>query len=367
VRDVDTVARLGGDEFVVMLLNLGAAPLEAAAQAQKIGETILTTLNQPYQLQDVEYISTCSIGASLFGTVHQEAAELLKQADIAMYHVKKAGRNALCFFDPAMLSAITARADIERDLRRALEDEQLVLHFQMQVQGKGQVVGAEVLIRWQHPERGMVPPAQFIGLAEDTGLILPIGAWVLRTACRQLKRWESSPATSALQLAVNVSARQFREPDFVQSVQQVVQETGIQAHLLKVELTESVVLDNIDDTIAKMRALKELGVRFSMDDFGTGYSSLAYLTRLPLDQLKIDQSFVRNIGVLSADSAVIDSIIGLARSLGLEVIAEGVETLEQRDFLAEHGCSMYQGFYFGKPVPVAQLEERLAQQQAHSS
>ena len=359
VREGDTVARLGGDEFVVMLQNLSTDTVEAARQAQKVGHTILDSLNAPYRLLDTEHTSTCSMGATLFGKTQQDSAELLKQADIAMYQVKNAGRNALCFFDPAMLSAITARAEIERDLRHALESDQLVLHYQVQVAEHGRPVGAEVLIRWQHPERGMVPPGQFIALAEETGLILPIGAWVLRTACLQLKVWESLPVAADLQLAVNVSARQFRGADFVQTVRDIVRETGIKPELLKLELTESVVLDNINDTIEKMQTLKAMGVRFSMDDFGTGYSSLAYLTRLPLDQLKIDQSFVRNIGMLTADSAVIDSIIGLARSLELDVIAEGVETAAQRDFLAEHGCENCQGYFFGKPVPIDDFEALL--------
>jgi diguanylate cyclase (GGDEF)-like protein len=359
VREEDTVARLGGDEFVVMLQSLSTRPEEAASQAQKVGETILTSLNKPYQLNGTEYNSSCSVGATLFGKTHQDAADLLKQADIAMYQVKNTGRNALCFFDPNMLAAITARADTERALRQALELKQLVLHYQIQVAAHGSPIGAEVLIRWQHPERGMVPPGQFIGLAEETGLILPIGEWVLRTACEQLKRWEAHPRASALKLAVNVSARQFRAPGFVQLVGSIVRETGIQPKLLKLELTESMVLDNIADTIATMQQLKALGVGFSIDDFGTGYSSLAYLTQLPLDQLKIDQSFVRNIGLQASDSAVIDTIIGLARSLGLEVIAEGVETSEQRDFLAQHGCERCQGYLFGKPVPITEFEASL--------
>jgi len=359
VREEDTVARLGGDEFVVMLQSLSSSPEEAALQAQNVGETILGSLNKPYLLNGNEYNSSCSLGATLFGKIHQDAADLLKQADIAMYQVKNTGRNALCFFDPNMLATITARADIERALRQALELKQLVLHYQIQVAAHGRPVGAEVLIRWQHPERGMVPPGQFISLAEETGLILPIGEWVLRTACQQLKRWETHPLASVLQLAVNVSARQFRAPDFVQMVNRIVLETGIQPRLLKLELTESMVLDNINDTIATMQQLKSLGVRFSIDDFGTGYSSLAYLTRLPLDQLKIDQSFVRNIGLQASDSAVIDTIIGLARSLGLDVIAEGVETTEQRDFLAQHGCERCQGYLFGKPVTLEAFEAAL--------
>jgi diguanylate cyclase (GGDEF)-like protein len=362
VREEDTVARLGGDEFVVMLQSLSPEPLEAAAQAKKVCETILGSLTQPYTLNDTPYTSTCSVGATLFGKTHQEAADLLKQADIAMYQVKNSGRNAMCFFDPYMLTNITAKADLERALRQALERNQLVLHFQVQVAAHGRPIGAEVLIRWQHPERGMVPPGQFIGLAEETGLILPIGEWVLRTACQQLKRWETTPHAATLQLAVNVSARQFRAADFVNQVQRIVLETGVQPHLLKLELTESLVLDNINETVEKMQQLKAMGVRFSMDDFGTGYSSLAYLTRLPLDQLKIDQSFVRNIGLQASDSAVIDTIIGLGRSLGLEVIAEGVETAEQRDFLAEHGCERCQGYLFGKPMAIEAFESALMAQ-----
>ena len=362
VREEDTVARLGGDEFVIMLQSLSREPLDAAAQAKKVGETILGSLTLPYTLKGTEHTSTCSMGATIFGKTHQDAADLLKQADIAMYQVKNSGRNALCFFDPYMLTNITARAELERALRQALELQQLVLHFQVQVTTHGRPIGAEVLIRWQHPERGMVPPGQFIGLAEETGLILPIGEWVLRSACQQLKRWEATPHAATLQMAVNVSARQFRDADFVHQVQRIVLETGVQPRLLKLELTESLVLDNINETVEKMQQLKAMGVRFSMDDFGTGYSSLAYLTRLPLDQLKIDQSFVRNIGLQASDSAVIDTIIGLGRSLGLEVIAEGVETAEQRDFLAAHGCERCQGYLFGKPMAIEAFESALVAQ-----
>ena len=355
VREEDTVARLGGDEFVVMLQNLSSDPMEAANKAQTVGESILSHLNKPYQLLQSEYTSTCSIGATLFGTLHQDASELLKEADIAMYQVKNAGRNGLCFFDPGMLAAITARADMERDLRNALVTQQLLLYYQVQTGEHGRPIGAEALLRWQHPNLGLVLPGQFIALAEETGLILSIGEWVLRTACLQLKAWEGTPAGS-LQLAVNVSARQFRNAGFVQQVEAIVLQTGAQAHLLKLELTESMVLDNIADTIRKMQQLRALGVNFSLDDFGTGYSSLAYLTQLPLDQLKIDQSFVRNIGAQAGDSAVIDTIISLARSLNLEVIAEGVETTEQRDFLAQHGCTHCQGYLFGRPIPIQDFE-----------
>ncbi len=356
VRDEDTVARLGGDEFVVMLQGLSADSREAATQTKTLGDSILANLNLPYQLQSAEYASTCSVGATLFGERLEDANELLKQADIAMYQVKTTGRNALCFFDPKMLTAITMRADLERDLRHALAENQFVLYFQVQVAEHARPVGAEVLIRWLHPRNGMVPPMDFIGLAEETGLIIPIGEWVIRTACQQLKEWETVPCASGLQLAVNVSARQFMTPEFVDQVRAILRETGARANLLKLELTESVVLDNIKDAIEKMQALKAMGVRFSMDDFGTGYSSLSYLTRLPLDQLKIDQSFVRNIDQQATDLVVVDTIIGLASNLGLEVIAEGVETTLQRDLLLEHGCRLCQGYLFGKPMPVQAFE-----------
>jgi len=360
VREEDTVARLGGDEFVVMLQNLSAVPMEAATQTKVLAENILANLNQPYVLQDKQHTNTCSVGATLFGDVHEEAGELLKRADIAMYEVKTTGRNGLCFFDPQMLDAITVRAELERDLRHALTESQFALHFQVQVADNGRAIGAEVLIRWLHPVKGLVAPLQFIGLAEETGLIIPIGEWVLQTACQQLRRWESDPIATEFQLAVNVSARQFRAVDFVDRVRAILAQTGARAGHLKLELTESIVLDNVKDAIEKMHSLKALGVRLSMDDFGTGYSSLSYLTRLPLDQLKIDQSFVRNIGVQTSDTVVIDTIIGLAKSLSLEVIAEGVETTEQRDFLSAHGCRLCQGYLLGKPMPIGDFEALLS-------
>ena len=359
VREEDTVARLGGDEFVVMLQGLSQQVIEAAAQTKMIGENILASLNQPYQLAEHTHRNTCSMGATFFSGGQQTATDLLKQADIAMYQVKTSGRNALCFFDPEMLAAITTRADLEKDLRQALSSEQFELYYQVQVTHDGRAVGAEALIRWQHPQRGLVSPAEFIGLAEETALIIPIGLWVLTTACAQLKSWENTPGRRSLQLAVNVSARQFRQPDFVEQVRSVLQQTGANPNQLKLELTETLVLDNVQDTIQKMKALKAMGVRFSMDDFGTGHSSLAYLTQLPLDQLKIDQSFVRNIGIQATDSVIIDTIIGMANNLGLEVIAEGVETSSQREFLEQHGCPLCQGYLFSKPVPLTAFEKLL--------
>lgn len=360
VREEDTVARLGGDEFVVMLHELSEHSQEAAALAQRIGEKILERLNQTYQLATHTYHSTPSIGATLFGALHQAPADLLKQADIAMYQVKVRGRNALCFFDPKMQAAITARAQLVADLHAALANEQFELYYQPQIELDGPVVGAEALIRWKHPLRGTVSPIEFIAVAEESELILPIGLWVLRTACRQLAAWQEDVRDRELHLSVNVSARQFRQRDFVAQVASVMRETAASPHLLTLELTESLVLDNVDDTITKMSELKALGVQFSVDDFGTGHSSLAYLTRLPLDQLKIDQSFVRNIGIKHTDDVIVQTIIGMARNLGLEVIAEGVETLAQQEFLARHGCTLYQGYLYGKPTSLAQFEALLA-------
>jgi predicted signal transduction protein with EAL and GGDEF domain len=359
VRELDTVARLGGDEFVVMLKDLSADPQHAAQVAQNIGEEMLLTLDQPYQLGEHTHRSTCSLGATLFGAEAQSAAELLKQADIAMYQVKARRGNALCFFDPLMQAAISDRAQLEVDLRSALEHGEFVLHYQPQFAQDGRVVGAEALLRWNHPKQGLLAPGAFIMVAEESELIVPMGDWVLRTACQQLAAWQDDPQFGTLQLSVNVSARQFRQSDFVQSVTEVVTASGIAPHLLKLELTESLMLDKVDDCIAKMGELKACGIRFSLDDFGTGYSSLAYLTRLSLDQLKIDQSFVRNLGVRHSDGLIVQTIVGMARSLGLEVMAEGVETAEQRELLAQYGCGLYQGYFFARPAPVERLQEQI--------
>ena len=356
VREADTVARLGGDEFVVMLQDLSVHAMEAASQAKIVGDGMLAALNEPYDLNGTVYRSTCSVGATLFGDTQQASSELLKQADIAMYQVKNAGRNALCFFDPQMLVAIESRAELEHDLRQALALGEFQLYYQLQVNHQSQPVGVEALVRWSHPRRGMVSPLTFIGLAEETGLIVPMGEWVLRTACAQLAQWAGQPARAELQMAVNVSALQFRQEGFVDQVQAVLRDTGANPERLKLELTESLVLDNVQDTIAKMQDLKALGLRFAMDDFGTGQSSLTYLTRLPLDQLKIDQSFIRNLGEQAADAVMVQTIIGMAETLGLEVIAEGVETDEQRDFLAAHGCHLFQGYLFARPLPATELE-----------
>ncbi|MCX7193752.1 MAG: EAL domain-containing protein [Proteobacteria bacterium] len=362
IREGDTVARLGGDEFVVLLEDLSTQALEAAEQTESVGEKILATLNLPYQLASHDCRSTPSIGATLFNGHERPIEELMKQADIAMYQSKKAGRNTLRFFDPMMQHTINARAALEGELRKALENRQFHLHYQIQVDSLRRPLGAESLIRWIHPERGMISPAQFIPLAEETGMILPIGLWVLETACSQIKTWQDETLTRDLILSVNVSARQFRQADFVAQVQQVIQRHGINPDGLKLELTESLLLENIEDTITTMSELKDLGVRFSLDDFGTGYSSLQYLKRLPLDQLKIDQSFVRDITFDASDMAIVRTIIAMAHSLNLDVIAEGVETEEQRQLLLDIGCAHFQGYLFGKPVSIEQFKLLLAAQ-----
>jgi len=285
--------------------------------------------------------------------------ELLKRADIAMYQAKSAGRNTLRFYDPAMQAVLEARAALESDLRSAITEKQFKLYYQMQVDHAGRTHSAEALIRWHHPQRGLVPPLQFIPLAEETGLILPIGQWVLETACAQIKAWEADPVTCDLQIAVNVSAYQFHDPGFVEQVSEMLNRYGIKAGRLKLELTESLVLNNVEEAIIKMNALRDFGVRFSMDDFGTGFSSLSYLTKLPLDQLKIDQSFVRNMCINHRDAVVVQTIIGMANNLGIEVIAEGVELESQRVFLETHQCKLCQGYLFSRPLPVEEFEDKL--------
>jgi diguanylate cyclase (GGDEF)-like protein len=356
VRECDTVARLGGDEFVVVLEALSQLTLDSAVQAEMIGHKIIDILNQPYQLGTYEYHSTPSIGITLFNGQEQSSAELLKQADIAMYQAKTSGRNALRFFNQTMQATINARVSLEEDLRLGLKANQFILYYQPQVNHGGQIIGAEVLIRWQHPQRGLVPPAEFIPLAEETHLILNIGEWVLETACAQLKIWEGSELTRHLELAVNVSARQFHQIDFVMQVSQILNFNGINPTLLKLELTESLVLNDIDDTILKMNALRKIGVRFSMDDFGTGYSALSSLKKLPLDQLKIDQSFVRDISIDPDNTIIVETIIAMANKLNMEVIAEGVETEAQREFLQQHNCLLFQGYLFSRPVPIEEFE-----------
>ncbi len=357
-REGDTVARVGGDEFIVMLEGLSLEPEHAASQANTVAEKIRQSLNRPYDLKGYEHLSSCSIGISLFSQ-GGSAEDLLKNADMAMYEAKGAGRNTIRFFDPAMQSVLEARAILETDFRQALVQHQFALYFQIQVNEHNHPIGAEALVRWHHPKLGLVSPAVFIPLAEETGLILPLGKWVLEMACAQLKVWEQNALTRDLVLAVNVSAKEFRQPHFAAQVKTVLQRHAINQRLLKLELTESMLHENINETILIMREMKEAGAQFSLDDFGTGYSSLQYLKRLPLDQLKIDQSFVRDISTDPSDEAIVRTIVAIAQSLNLDVIAEGVETKEQQQLLLDSGCASFQGYLFGKPVAIEQFEESL--------
>ncbi|MFM2275201.1 MAG: hypothetical protein RL211_1073 [Pseudomonadota bacterium] len=356
VRKSDTVARLGGDEFVVILDNLSPNETEAATQTEAIGAKILASLNQAYLLGDVTHHSTPSVGATLYKGHQTSIDGLLKQADLAMYKSKEAGRNTLRFFDPEMEIAVLQRVGLEQDLREALLKNQFLVYYQAQVDGESRVTGAEVLVRWQHPERGLVSPADFIPLAEDTGLILPLGQWVLESACSQLAQWAMDPALAHLTLSVNVSAFQFRNPDFLDQVFTTLQRTGADPFKLKLELTESLLIFDIEGVIQKMLLLKSRGIGFMLDDFGTGYSSLSYLKRMPLEHLKIDQSFVRDMLTDPNDASIVMTIIALAHNLGKGVIAEGVENEPQKDFLANAGCRLFQGYLIARPLPVSQFE-----------
>ena len=355
-REDHSVARLGGDEFVIVLENLGQLEPDAAVGARAVAEKCLAALCAAYLLCGRTFQCTASIGMTLFCGDKVRIDQLMKQADLAMYKAKENGRNSVCFFDPEMELALLNRVALNKDLREAVQSEQFFLHYQAQVDDEGRVLGAEVLVRWQHPQRGMVSPADFIPLAEETGLILPLGDWVLNTACRQLARWAGLTGMAHLTLSVNVSARQFAQADFVAKVKAVLKSTGANPERLKLELTESLLVGDVQAIIKTMFALKAQGIGFSLDDFGTGYSSLAYLKRLPLDQLKIDQSFVHDVLVDDNDAAIARTIVTLAKSLGLGVIAEGVESQMQRDFLARAGCLTYQGYFFGRPLPLRDFE-----------
>ena len=355
VREADTVARLGGDEFAVILDDLSSVPEETAAQAELVGRKILAAVSKPHLLAGREWHATCSIGINVFGDQMDAINEVLPQADIAMDQAKAAGRNTIRFFAPALQAAVNARASMEIDLRRAIKTQQFTLYYQPQIE-RGNLVGAEALIRWIHPAHGVVSPDRFIPLAEATGLILPLGKWALETACGQIAAWSDRTETPNLSVAVNISAREFRQPDFVEQVLSALYRTGANPQRLKLELTESMLVDNIEAVIATMTELRSHGLRFSLDDFGTGYSSLTYLRRLPLDQLKIDRSFVRDMLVDATSGAIAQTIISLGRAMGLPVIAEGVETEEQRDFLAGLGCHSFQGYLFSRPLPLEEFE-----------
>lgn len=354
LRQSDTVARLGGDEFVVILENLDREAEAAATKAKQIGNNLGVTLARPYELKGIESNSTASMGICLFSG-EETIEQLLKNAEIAMYQAKADGRSTLRFFDPEMQATIDKRSDLENNLRQALNRNELRLFYQPQINHAGRYIGAEVLLRWKHPERGYISPMDFIPLAEETGLILPIGHWVLKSACEQIKLWSDNEITCNLRISVNVSSLQFRHEYFVDEVCQVLDETGIEPTRLKLELTETLILHDVENTIKKMQGLKKIGVTFSMDDFGTGYSSLAYLTRLPLDELKIDKSFVANLPGSHNDCVIAQTIITMGQSLGLVVVAEGVETEEQRTFLFEQGCDVYQGYLLSRPIPIEEF------------
>jgi diguanylate cyclase (GGDEF)-like protein/PAS domain S-box-containing protein len=355
----NTIARIGGDEFVVLLEDLSDKLDEAAEETRVIANKILASLSQLYQLSAHAHHSSVSIGVTLLSGANATEEELLKQADIAMYQAKNSGRGAVRFFDPKMQEEISARAELESELRKALEQNQFKLFYQIQVDNLGQPIGAEALIRWQHPVRGMISPYQFIPLAEELGLILGIGDWVFNTACTQLKQWQQNPKTRELTLSINVSAKQFNQEDFVDRLEAIVAAHKVDPAFLKLELTESMLLEDVESMISKMIVLRKSGIGFELDDFGTGYSSLLYLKKLPLNQLKIDQSFVRDINIDENDKVIVRTIINTAHSLNLKVIAEGVETEEQLSFLQSEGCNHYQGYYFGKPMPIDIFETTL--------
>lgn len=359
VRDVDTVSRFGGDEFVVILEDIDDSCKTASQKISLIAEKIRLVLTEPYQLNGAEYVCSPSIGISVYCGNAESADVLLKQADMAMYQAKDSGRNSIRFFDPAMQLAVVTRAALESDLRQAVQQQQLHLYYQAQVDSKQHPIGAEALLRWIHPKRGVVSPAEFIPVAEQCLAIIDIGDWVLNAACKQLAVWSTDDRTRHLTLAVNVSAHQFNQSDFVSKVEKILHAYRLDASRLKLELTESVVLMDVANVISKMHSLKALRVKLSMDDFGTGYSSLSYLKQLPLDQLKIDQSFVRDMTIDSNDAVMVQTIIDLAKNFRVNVIAEGVETEEQLSLLKHQGCLTYQGYLFSKPVPIDQFEALL--------
>jgi diguanylate cyclase (GGDEF)-like protein/PAS domain S-box-containing protein len=354
LRQSDTAARLGGDEFVVLVEGLHSRDVVAATAAEFSAEKLRVALAEPYVIEGGEYHFSASIGVTLFSG-SEDSEILLRQADMALYQAKDAGRDAVRFYNPEMQAMLDARAAIESGLRRALPQAEFSLHYQPQVEGNGRLVGAEALLRWRPDGGAMVPPADFIPIAEDSGLILGIGQWVLQTACQQLAAWSSHPGLNDLRVSVNISARQFRQPNFAEQLQSIIAAAGIDPGRLLLELTESSVIENIEQAVATMRSVKAIGVGFSMDDFGTGYSSLAQLKRLPLDELKIDRQFVRDIPHDADDCAIAQAILALGASLRLQVVAEGVETEGQHDYLSGLGCGTFQGYLFGRPMPAEEF------------
>ncbi len=361
IRGEDTVARLGGDEFILLLTDLNDKQSKAASQAQAVAEKVQQVLAAPFFLYEHEHYISVSLGISLFSAEDSSADDILKHADSAMYRAKAQGRNQVCFYEPEMQKIADVRLQLEKDLRQAIRTNKLEPFYQPQVDHKGQCVGAEVLLRWNHPDLGMISPAQFIPIAEESGLIIPLGEWVLRSSCQQVKKWVDKGlfGNNNQHFAVNISPKQFVQADFVTTVKSIMEEAGLSPGLLYLEITEGMVMDKLDDAIEKMTALIEQGIRFSMDDFGTGYSSLSYLKRLPLQQLKIDRSFVMDIATDENDRAIIDVILAVCDKLKLAVVAEGVETKEQIDFLDEKGCNVFQGYYFAKPMSAKNFEQWL--------
>ena len=363
-RVSDTVARLGADEFVVMIERLGTEHQAAANQAEQRAKMLLATLNQPYQLEDLTLHSSVSMGVTLFNDVSSSASDLIQRAALAMHQAKAAGKHAIRFFDPAMQEAVSARLLLEEDIRRGLQAEEFISYLQPQLDESGHIIGAEVLARWQHPRRGLLGPGVFIAVAEQAGMVEQVDMQMLQQACHRLALWRQEPNMASLSLAVNLSARLLYQADFVEKLLQLLAESGADPHRLKLELTETILLDDMPAAIARMQELRNRGIRFSIDDFGTGYSSLAYLQKLPLDQLKIDQAFVRDMTVGDHSMAIIRAICALANSLQLEVIAEGVETESQYHRLRDMGCRHFQGYLFGRPMPVNEFEQRLVTAQA---
>ncbi|MBS0308479.1 MAG: bifunctional diguanylate cyclase/phosphodiesterase, partial [Proteobacteria bacterium] len=361
VRESGIVARLGGDKFLVLLESVGGNETEATNATGRIGEKLLAAMDNPVMVQDHEYRLTSSLGAVLFGDQQRGEELLLQQVELAMYSAKSSAGNAMKFFTPEMQTSVLTHVALEQAIYKGLQRGEFFLHYQPQVDRQGRIIGAEALVRWRHPEEGVLMPNRFISLAEDTGLIVPLGQYILEVACEQLHRWQRNPATAHITVAVNVSSRQFDKPGFVEDLELLVRTSGINPRQLKLEITESLLLGDTDSIIQKMMRLREIGISFSLDDFGTGYSSLAYLKKLPLDQLKIDQSFVRNALDRGADAAIIRSIMTIGSSLGLSVIAEGVETEAEWQFLLDEGCSLFQGFHFGKPCATEEFERLLIQ------
>lgn len=363
IRTGDTASRVGGDEFVVILEGLSQLPIQAAAEVEKIVAKIGDVLTQPYEINEIQYATSCSIGIVLFNDHSLSGSELMKQADIAMYQAKQAGKNTHLFFDPDMQKDIAERVSTEAELERAIVEGEFELYYQPQCNQYDEVLGAEALIRWNHPYKGVISPLQFIPLAEETGLIIPIGEWVISAACAQLKLWQTDKSTCNLSLSVNVSQKQFQQSDFIEKIKGIIAEYGVEANKLKIELTESVLAKDLELTVIRMNELGKMGIKLSLDDFGTGYSSLQYLKTLPLYQLKIDYSFVRDLSIDSNDRAIVKTIISMAKGLGLGVIAEGVETIEQKKYLLSKGCMLYQGFLFSQPLPIDKFEMLLRDKQ----